>query len=95
MKLTYKLLVKDYLSKGKIENLFKENMQLRMWIWIHGDLEKRNKDVVKNILERGDYPHFLVDIVESWELKGNEYKWELICTHNYRLKVFLLNNEAK
>ena len=49
-------------------------MQLRMWIWIHSDLKKRNKDVVKNILEWCDYPHFLVDIVQSWELKGKEYK---------------------
>jgi hypothetical protein len=50
-------------------NLFQENMQLRMRIWINCDLEKRNEDIIKNILKWCNNPHFLVDIVQSRKLK--------------------------
>ena len=50
-------------------NLFQKNMQLRVGIWIYGNLKQWYKDIVKNVLKWCDYPHFLVYIVQPWQLK--------------------------
>lgn len=55
-------------GKRNTTNLFKENMQLRMWIRIHCHLKEGNKNVIKDVLERCNNSHFFVYIVEPWKL---------------------------
>lgn len=38
-------------SKANIADLFQENMQLRMRIWVHSNFKERNKDIVQDVLE--------------------------------------------
>lgn len=52
-----------------IANLFQENVQLRMRVWVYSNLKQWNKDIVKNVLEGCHNPHFLVDIVQPWKLE--------------------------
>lgn len=40
-----------------------------MWIGVHGNLKKWNKDIVKDVLEWSHNSHLFVNIVQPWKLQ--------------------------
>lgn len=40
-----------------------------MWIWVHSNLKKRNKNIVKHVLEWCHNSHFFVNIVQPRKLQ--------------------------
>lgn len=50
-------------------NLFQENMQLRVWIWIDSNLKQGEKDIVKHVLKWCNNSHLLVHIIKPRKLE--------------------------
>lgn len=50
-------------------NLFQENMQLRVWIWIDSNLKQGKKDIVKHVLKWCNNSHLLVNIIKPRKLE--------------------------